>query len=390
VYTGARWKVDENDALITERAKDVAKNLLRLTLGDELDSEERKKLFGWALHSEQSGAIAAMVKLARGIPGVIVEHEELDADPYLLNVANGTIDLRTGGLLAHDPKDLCTKFVPVDYDPDARSELWDRCLEGWQPDPDMRAYLQLEAGAAATGKHTETLSVHFGTGGNGKSKFWGAVQHVLGDYTVEPHKSLLVAGRFEQHETVKADLFRVRLALAAESKAADVLDDEQVKSITGNDRLRARRMREDRRSFWPTHTLIMFSNYRPRIQGRGEDVWRRLRLVPWEITIPEAERDPDLLDKIRGEAPAVLAWMVAGARRFHAGGFTPPEAVRVATAAYRTDEDHLGRFVTECLAFEDGAVRSADVVEALKTWCAEHGIPPISIADLAETFALHD
>jgi D5 N terminal like len=176
VYRDGVWTIDENDALITEQAKGVARGLFRLAAMDGIDSKERERIFKHAVKALSCGAIAAMVKLARGIDGVIVEHEQLDDDPYLLNVHNGTIDLRTGELRPHDPDDLCTKQIQVDYHPDARSQLWNRCLETWQADPKMREYLQREVGAAATGYPTESLSVHYGGGANGKSRFWGCDQ----------------------------------------------------------------------------------------------------------------------------------------------------------------------------------------------------------------------
>jgi putative DNA primase/helicase len=344
VYQRGRWTLDENDALVTEQGKCVARALFALA-AKATDKEERKTIWSWALRSEASGSIAAMVRLARGIPGVLVEHEELDADPYLLNVRNGTIDLRTGQLRLHDPADLITVQCPVSYDLNAKAPLWEACLQRWQPDPEVRDYIQLRAGAGTTGKPTETVDVDYGSGSNGKSKFWGAIQHVLGDYAVVPHKSLLVAQRHEQHDTVKARLFRKRLAVASETKAADTLDDEQVKNLTGGDRLQGRRMREDPWEFNPTHTLVMFSNHKPAVQGRDEGIWRRLRLVPWAVTIPENERDDDLAAKLRAEAPGILSWLVDGARRFIAEGLTPPDVVRAATDAYRADEDAIGRFV---------------------------------------------
>jgi len=183
VYRGGRWQRDNNSALVTELAKKVAKTLFA-QVGKVSDKKEREALFKWAKHSEATGAIQGMIHLARGNPTIALEHEELDADPYLLNVKNGTVDLRTGDLGPHDPADLCSFQVAISYDPKALAPLWDNCLETWQPSLDIRAYLQLEAGAGATGDATETLSVHHGGGGNGKTKFWGAVQYVLGEYAV--------------------------------------------------------------------------------------------------------------------------------------------------------------------------------------------------------------
>ncbi len=381
VYRNGRWVIDVGDALVTEQAKRVAHSLFRL-LPAITDKDERARVFGWAIRSESSAAIAAMVRLARGNPVILTEHEQLDADPYLLNVANGTVDLRTGQLRPHDPDDLLTLQAPVRFDATADAPLWRACLERWQPDQVVRDYLQLEAGAGATGQPTETLSVHHGGGGNGKSKFFGALQHVLGEYTIVPHKSLLVTQRHEQHETVKADLFRKRLGVASETKAVDVLDDEQVKALTGGDRMRARRMREDPWYFWPTHTLVVITNHRPAIRGRDESMWRRVRLVPWEVTIPAAERDPDLADKLRAEAPGILNWIVEGARRFLADGFDPPPAVQAATADYRAEQDTVGRFIADALVLGRGWARSSDIRAELESWCDDQGVMVPSMKEI--------
>ena len=382
IYRRGRWIVDEKDALVTETAKQVAKGLYQLAAKTATTEPDAAKLvWAWALKSDNSSAIAAMIRMARGVPGLLVNHEDLDADPWLLNVANGTIDLRTGKLRPHNPADLCTLQAPVAYDPHAAAPLWETCVQCWQPDDDVRDYLQVRAGAGATGIPTETVDVDYGHGGNGKSKFHGAVQYVLGPYATVPHKSLLVTGRFEQHATVIADLFRKRLAVASETKAAEALDDEQVKNLTGGDRLKGRRMREDPWEFWPTHTLVMFSNHKPTIRGRDEGIWRRLRLVPWTVTIAEEIRDDGLAVKLQAEATGILRWIVDGARRFYDADarLSPPDAVRGATEQYRREEDIAGRFVDEVLTIAPHTwCYSIDIKAELDDWCAEQDIatPP--------------
>ena len=386
VYQHGRWIIDEKDALVTEAAKQVARGLYALAAKTAAENpNEAKPIWAWALKSDTSGAIAAMIRLARGAPGILVDHEQLDADPWLLNASNGTIDLRTGQLQDHNPADLCTLQTPVAYNPDATAPLWESCIERWQPDDTVRDYVQVRAGAGATGIPTETVDVDYGRGGNGKSKFHGAIQHVLGPYATVPHKSLIVAGRFEQHATVVADLFRKRLAVASETKQAEDLDDESVKNLTGGDRLKGRRMREDPWEFWPTHTLIMFSNHKPTVQGRDEGIWRRLRLVPWQVTIPENKRDEHLAAKLQAEAPGILKWIVDGAVSYHRDGLNPPAAIRTATAAYRAEEDIVGRFVDEVLEIDTTETDlrinwcySIDIKNELDDWCAEQDIatPP--------------
>jgi len=373
VYRAGRWTVDGNDALVTEAAKSVSRALMAMV--PKLTDPERTRVFNAAIRAESGSALSAMVRLARGIPGVIVDHEELDANPAILNVRNGTIDLRTSELRPHDPEDLCTQQCPVVYDPYAKAPLWESCLKRWQPNPEIRRYLQIEAGAGATGYATETISVHHGSGANGKSKFFGALQHVLGPYAVTPHKSLLVTSHHEQHATVLASLFRVRLAVASETAVTDRLNDEQVKNLTGGDQLRARRMREDEWAFSPSHTLVMFSNQRPRVQVQDEGMWRRLRLVPWDVTIPSQERDEHLADKLAAEAPGILLWLVEGARIYLADGLSAPEAVRAATDGYRTSEDTVGQFLADVLTFTpDSQVSSSALIEAHDAWCVDAGV----------------
>lgn len=354
VYQRGHWVIDVKDALVTEMAKVVAPALMAMVPGIE-DVTLQREVLAAARRAESASAIANMIKLARAISGVIVNHEDLDANPDILNVANGTVDLRTGELRVHDPADLCTMQCPVAYDPEATAPLWEACQRRWHPEPELREYLQREAGAAATGHPTETLSIHIGPGANGKSKHVGALQHVLGPYSVIPHKSLLITTRAEEHPTVIAALFRTRMAVASETASTAHLNDEQVKAITGGDRLSGRRIREDPWSFNPTHTMVMFSNHQPTVVGTDQGMWRRLRLIPWDVTIPVDERDEHLAAKLAEEAPGILRWVVDGAVRFFSTGFAPPERVRAASAEYRATQDTVSRFLAEVVTFRPGA-----------------------------------
>jgi putative DNA primase/helicase len=393
VYDAGRWVRDEGDVLVTELGKGVARMLYGMA-GQTDDTTLRADIVKAARKAETARGIAAMIRLARGAAGILLDHEALDANPTILNARNCTIDLRTGLARSHDPDDLCMMQLPVAFDVTARAPLWEACVERWQPDPVMRRYVQLRAGAAATGIPTETVDIDYGGGGNGKSKFWGAIQHVLGEYAVIPHKSLLMTSRHEQHETVVASLFRRRLAIASETSSADQLNDEQVKALTGGDRLGGRRMRENPWEFDPTHTLVLFSNHKPNVQGRDEGIWRRLRLVPWEVTIPDDERDDQLADKLAAEAPGILSWIVAGAVDFLRYGNPPPEHIRVATAAYRRSEDSIGRFITDVLTIGDGQVMSGDLAHELEAWSDEQGIVPPprmnEVADALRALGAHD
>jgi putative DNA primase/helicase len=198
------------------------------------------------------------------------------------------------------------------------------------------------------------------------------VWDALGDYADAADPELLTARTFDAHPTGTADLFGLRLAVLHESDHGRRLAEGTVKRLTGGDRIKARRMREDFWHFDPSHTFVMLTNHKPVVGGTDEGIWRRLRLVPWDVVIPEAERDLTLGDQLALEAGAVLAWLVAGYRDWHGHGLTDPKQVSAATAAYRAESDALGRFLEQrCMGH--GSVGSSELFAAWSAWCKEEG-----------------
>ena len=245
-------------------------------------------------------------------------------------------------------------------------------LERIQPGEDMRLFIQRLLGLSLEGKATaHVLPIFYGDGANGKSTLTDAVMNALGDYADAADPDLLRARTFDAHPTGVADLFGLRLALVHETDSGHQLAEGTVKRLTGGDRLKARRMREDFWSFDPSHTFVMLTNHKPGVSGTDEGIWRRLRLVPFEVVIPAAERDEDLAAKLAGEAGAVLAWLVAGYLDWRKNGLAEPEKVTEATQAYRADSDPLGRFLDgECDKGSVFSARSSHLFAAYEKWCA--------------------
>jgi putative DNA primase/helicase len=347
---GNHWKVDGGNALIADRAKSVPRyhsqrwyeNSQTMTKGDA------NQLASWAKQSANKSRIEAMVYLARGVDGVLIDHNSLDADPDMLHVANGRINLRTGKYEPSESMHLNTKMAPVQYDPTATAPIWKRSLEDWHPDPEQRAYLQRLVGEASVGTvRDHVLVIHFGGGANGKGTFVNALAQVFGGYFTVPHKSLLTVTRHEEHATVVASLFRTRLAVASETERRVKLNEAIVKNLTGGDTLRARRMREDEWSFEPTHSLWLQTNHLPEIAGTDEGIWRRVRVVPWVESFDGDRGDLRLGEKLRAEAPGILNWIIQGALDWQADGLTEPAGVIEATGEYRKSEDKVARFLAE-------------------------------------------
>jgi putative DNA primase/helicase len=372
VWDGKRWARDSTGQA-PRWMKVIARRLTTQALAIQ-DSTERKAALHTARRGESSASIRGALTLASTEREAVVTPDGLDADPFLLNCVNGVLDLRTGHLMPHDPDLLLTKMTRAAYRPHVQGAEWDKFLTRVQPDPEMRAYLARLTGQGLEGRSTaHILPIFNGVGANGKTTYIGAVGAALGDYADAADPELLTARTFDAHPTGVADLFGLRLAILHETDKGRRLAEATVKRLTGGDRLKARRMREDFWSFDPSHTFLMLTNHKPVISGTDEGIWRRIKLVPWEVVIPERERDEDLADKLTLELDAVLTFLVRGYQDWHSNGLGDPEQVTAATAAYRAESDALGQFLDQrCLAGH-GTVSSSELFAAWSKWCAEEG-----------------
>lgn len=297
IWDGTWWAHDSTGQA-ARWMKAIARSLTADAMAIE-DNDDRAKALSAAKRGESSRAIAGALTLASTEAELAVSPGQLDADPYLLNCTNGTLNLRTGELHDHDPADMLTKMTGAAFDPDAAGPEFAKFLKRVQPQDEMRAYLGRLLGHALEGRVTEhVLGIFHGIGRNGKGTLIGAVDSALGDYADPADPELLTARTFDAHPTSTADLFGLRLAILHETDKGRRLAEATVKRLTGGDRLKARRMREDFWSFDPSHTFVMLTNHKPLISGTDEAIWARLRLVPWDVVIPAAERDLALADKL--------------------------------------------------------------------------------------------
>jgi putative DNA primase/helicase len=341
------------------------------------DDRDRKAAISLARRGESAAGVAGALTLASTEEAVVVTPDDLDADPFLLNTPSGVLDLRTGQLAAHDPHLLLTKMTAAAYRPDARGAAFTAFLDRVQPDPAMRGYLARLLGHALEGRvATHILPVFHGEGGNGKGTLVGAVIAALGDYADAADPCLLTARSFDAHPTGVADLCGLRLAVLHETDAGRRLAEGTVKRLTGGDRLKARRMREDFWSFDPSHTFVMLTNHKPIVTGADEGIWRRIRLVPWDVIIPAEERDEQLPDRLALEHDAILAWLVGGYRDWRQHGLAEPQRVLDATAAYRAESDTLTRFLADRCLPGHGTVGSTELYKAWQRWCDDQGADP--------------
>jgi putative DNA primase/helicase len=390
-----RCASDTTRAMVAEALEDLSparRALDEAEAAPEGEERERKitsakrkvaaaeRLFKWAVQSQGAQRLRAMLDVGKSFAAVVVRHDVLDADAWALNVENGTIDLRTGKLREHRREDLITKIAPVAYDPNAKAPTWDAFLHrAMGGDPELVSYLARVIGYSLTGDVSEhVLGFFFGGGANGKSTFLGAIHAMLGDYASPAPRGLLFRARGERHPTEYATLHGRRFVTCPEVEEGTAFDESLVKDLTGGDPVECRRMREDFWTFTPTHKLFLAGNHKPSVRGDDEGIWRRIRLVPWLVTIPESERDTELPVKLRAELPGILAWAVRGCLAWQERGLATPDVVTEASADYRRENDLLGQFLRLYVAFEkDASVSRKELRELYTVWCLESGAEPL-------------
>lgn len=372
-WTGSRWVEDERGY--------AARAVLDVLSGALADSVGDKELRADVTKCESAAGIAGVLDIASSLVEFAATVADLDGDPHLLNTAGGTLDLRTMQVRAHDPRDRLTKITTGAYRPGAESAVWTRFLASVLPDEAERGYVQRVIGQALYGRVTEHLfPVLIGTGANGKSTFYGAIETALGDYVTVIDPSLLMAsdrGRAPGPETMQ--LLGARLVIGSETEDGRKLDEATMKRLTGGDKLTARRLYRDPVEWSPTHQLLYVTNHLPSVKGNDPAVWRRLRVIPFDVVVPAEDRDPELPERLELEADAVLAWAVQGYREYRESGMREPDSVVMATDAYAAESDAVRRFVDEaCMTSPVSTATTRELFTAWQRWASSDGAEVIS------------
>jgi len=363
-WDSRRWRADE-----TLEAFDLARAVARAASAEVLEKNISDKL---AATVASAKTVAAIERLARADRRHATRTEDWDADPWLLNTPDGTVDLRTGDMRPHDRTDLITKITAVA--PGGDRPLWLRFLERvFDGDQALVAFARRMLGYSLTGSiRDHALFFLYGTGGNGKGVFLNTWHKIMGDFSRVASMETFVASRTDRHPTDLAMLRGARTVIAQETEDGQRWAESRIKALTGGDSISARFMRQDFFTFEPAFKLIIGGNHKPSLRNVDEAVRRRFNLVPFTVTIPKTERDPDLPEKLRAEWPGILAWAVQGCLEWQRVGLAAPPAVLDATEEYLDDEDALGRFLEE--RCETGDLLAMAEVQALfaswRDWCA--------------------
>lgn len=342
-----------------------------------LGKDDLKDLLSDIMVCSSAAGVRGILDLAKNFHPIAVPIGHLDANPYLFNTQSGTLNLATGLLQQHMPKDYITKSAAGAFDPSATSEVWDAFLERVLPDVEVRSFVQRLIGYSLLGVVREhVMPIFIGVGANGKGTLRDAVMSAFGDYALEVDPEILMESKHARHLTFLMELRGRRLVFCSETEKGRKFAESTMKRLVGGDPIQANRMHRDPITFIPSHTLIMMTNHLPEVSGDDQAVWRRILVVPFDVVIPEAERDEQLPERLKEKdvRSAVLAWAYQGFLDYQQRGLDAPEAVKVRTNEYQAESDPIGRFLRERTRPVIGAGVVATVLwEHWQVWCDEFG-----------------
>lgn len=344
----------------------------------------------FAKSSGNKGRIDAMlteakVDLSRNV-------DELDANSLHVNTQTGTLHFRVEGggdagfsktatceVLAHDREHLITKLMPLDYNPKATCPRFDAFLKRVQPDKEMREFIQRWLGVSMTGEKVQKFAFFFGDGANGKSVLVDLIAKMMGDYAATAKIESITGKNRRGGGDATPDLIPLvgaRMARAAEPDEGQRLQEGTIKDLTGGEPIQVRSLHADFIEVQPIFKLTISGNHKPEIRGTDDGIWRRVLLVPFDVQIPENERDRHLGDKLWEERSGIFNWLVAGLIDFLEGGLQEPKQVLDATLDYRADSDPIGSFLKECCVVTgdpNDFTNARDLMDGFNLWLDQKG-----------------
>ena len=377
-WDGKRWQRDRGSAVRT--AKQVVRDIYVEAQAQD-DEGERKKIALWAFKCESKARIESILALAESEILLSAKIEQFDSDPFLLNCQNGILDLSTGGLYPHDPRKLMTRIVCCDYDPSATCPTWlkflNRIMAG---NAGLIEFLQQAVGYSLTGDTSEqSLFFCHGDGANGKSTLLETLRQALGTYAQQADFTTFL---MRHDAAIRNDIARMvgtRFVTAIEVGDNRRFSEALLKQLTGGDTVTARFLFKEFFEFRPAFKVFLAANHKPIIKGTDHAIWRRIRLIPFSVTIPEKDRDPKLSDKLKKELPGILAWAVQGCLKWQQRGLQIPPEVTEATKTYRNEMDLINEFLTECCILDSSKlVPKSALYNIYEQWCKEAGERPES------------
>lgn len=379
IWDGLCWQSDQMDSIM-ELAKKQARDIYKEGEGLE-DDAARIAVARHSKASQQAPRLKATLELAQSLPLLATQAKLLDTHDMLLGVANGVINLKTGKLQPASTDNLMTRHSPVAFDPNAKCPIFLAFLnQVCGGDKQLEKYLQRVVGYSLTGQTVEQcLFFLYGSGANGKSTFLNVVKDLLGsDFSTQTPSETLMAKRGSSTNDI-ARLRGIRVLIANEVEDGSLLAEALVKQMTGGETLTARFHYAEYFELTPKFKLFIAGNHKPMIRGRDNGIWRRIRLIPFEVTIPSKQRDKNLQTKLRGELSGILNWAIQGCLDWQESGLNTPKVITDAVSSYREEMDVIAQWMSDCCTVAaNEQVKASDAYQSYKHWAERNGYKPMA------------
>jgi putative DNA primase/helicase len=388
-WSGTVWTEEGAYDHVMRLAKETVRNLAKEAYELE-DDDKRKRMLAFARSSGNVRALKGMLEAAQSEEAVAAEPKQFDKDPWLLSAKNGTINLQTGELLPHSASHLITKVIDVRYDAEATLPLWDEFLQRMVPDEALRDYLQRAIGWTMTGdKGEEKLFFVYGPTSSGKSTFLEAMLNVLGPYATTADFKMLLERKND--DGPRPDLARhvgSRMIVAQEVNENRRFDTAGMKVMVSCNPMVAKRLYKDPFEFVPQWKVWLAANSQPRVDAADAAAWRRIKVIPFTVSLQAAERKKEVKSTLANDPrarAAILAWAVKGCLLWQKHGLDDVQAVTAAGHSYRDANDEFNDFFEEHYELDaEGVVPAATIRTAYEDYCREHFKRPMNQNALAE------
>lgn len=379
IWTGKHWMIDGYGS-VKKLADEICEEMKNEAIAED-DQKQADKKLKFALRTASSAGKEAMIKEAQHIGSIPVSPDDWDTYGDYLNTPNGVVNLANGELMPHDPALMLTKMTYAEYDPNGgKPERWlqfiDEITDG---DADMARYIQKCAGYAACGDGSEQCAFFLhGMGNNGKSTLIYTLADVLGTYAanVQPETLMMKNGSSGTASSDIARLKDVRLVVCEEPSEGIRLNEGLLKQLTGGGRITCRFLYGDEFEYTPVFKIMLATNHKPTVRGTDFGIWRRIRMVPFNVNIPESKLDKNLMYRLRDEYPQILAWIVEGYQMWKKEGIKSPEQVKAATDEYKAEMDITATFVSQCIEIDydtDCRISASDMYQCYVRWSKDAG-----------------
>lgn len=371
-HNGINWEDDTGQAILRmlDTVRQRGKQAWELQ-----DIDKQKAIIKWCLSSESKMKLSAALSIAE--PMMSQSINSFDADSLLLCCSNGAVNLRTGNLIKPKREDWLYRSTNILYNAVAKCDRFLQFLdEVFNNDKELINFIQKAVGYLLTGLTIEqVLFILYGTGANGKSVFLNLLGDLLGDYSVTTPASTFKDNPY--YDGIPNDVARIagaRVVTSIEIKEGTRLNEERIKAVTGGDRVTARFLHNEFFEFTPACKFCIAVNHKPIIRGSDEAIWRRIRLIPFQVFFPPERRDLQLYQKLRTELPGILSWAVEGCLKWQKEGLEPVGKVKEWTDNYRAESDLIAQFLEEKTSKALTAkIKASDLYRAYESWCKEHG-----------------